>query len=611
MISDTDGIRVGLAQMNPTVGDLDGNLRKIKKGIREAKRLGVQLLAFPEMMICGYPPEDLLLKPRFLADCEAALEEAARAARGIAVIIGSPEPPAERGGRPYNTSCVLMRGAVAARYRKINLPNYGVFDEKRYFEPGGTAVVVNFGVATIGLSICEDVWVDDGPSALQVRHGRVRIIVNISASPYHRRKGPEREKLMLRRARENRCHLCYVNLVGGQDELIFDGGSVIASPGGRTIARGTPFREDLIVADIPLAPAKQRPVPKRSRPIFTGTPAEICRGLELIDLPPLPARRPLPRLPRRRTSHLKPDAEVYEALVLGTRDYVEKNGFKGVILGISGGIDSAIAAAIAVDALGAGRVKGVTMPSAYTSNATLRDSRLLAGRLGIRLYEFPIAGILDAYLESLRGSSVRVGMDVTEENLQARIRGNLLMALSNKYGWLVLATGNKSEVAVGYCTLYGDMAGGFSILKDVPKTLVYTLSRYRNRTAGREIIPRSIIRRTPSAELRPDQTDQDTLPQYPVLDRIIELYVENDMAFDEIVAAGIDPVTARRTIQMIDTNEYKRRQGAPGIKITPKAFGRDRRLPITNRYPGAGKDPGAERKPKAGKTPGAGRDRNA
>ncbi len=605
MQSDRNSIRIGLAQMNPTVGDLEGNLRAIRATVARAKRLGVQLLAFPEMMICGYPPEDLLLKPRFLADCEAVLEKAASSARGIALIVGSPEPPARRGGRPFNTSCVLLRGKVAARYRKINLPNYGVFDEKRYFEPGKTAIVVNFGLAAVGLSICEDVWVDDGPSALQVRHGRARIIVNISASPYHRRKGPEREKLMRRRARENRCHLCYVNLVGGQDELVFDGGSVIASPDGRTIARGTPFGEDLIVADVPLTVGTGRRVKPRRTSMYTGSPAEICRGLEVVYFPPLPARGPRPPLKRRRVSHLKPDVEVYEALVLGTRDYVEKNGFKGVILGISGGIDSALAASIAVDALGAGRVKGVTMPSGYTSFATLRDSRLLADRLGIRLYEFPIHDILDAYRATLQEASVRVGMDVTEENLQARIRGNLLMALSNKYGWLVLATGNKSEVAVGYCTLYGDMAGGFSILKHVPKTLVYTLSRYRNRIAKKEIIPRSIIRRIPSAELRPDQTDQDTLPPYPLLDRIIELYVEHDMAFDEIVAAGIDRETARRSIRMIDTNEYKRRQGAPGIKITPKAFGRDRRLPITNRYRGAGKNR------MEGKNRGAGKDRGA
>jgi NAD+ synthase (glutamine-hydrolysing) len=610
MKSNTKSIRVGLAQMNPTVGDLDGNLRKIRATVTAAKRLGVQLLAFPEMMICGYPPEDLLLKPRFLADCETALEAAARSARGIAVVVGSPEPPERRGGRPFNTSCVLLGGRVAARYRKINLPNYGVFDEKRHFEAGDRAVVVNFGGAAIGLSICEDVWVDDGPSALQVHRGGARIIVNISASPYHRRRGLEREKLMQRRARENSCYLCYVNLVGGQDELVFDGGSVIATPGGRTIARGTPFGEDLIVADIPLgdgsspggaepgggtrgAAGQDRAGRKGGGPAVTGTPDETGGTLELVDLPPLPARGPRPAVRRRSASHLKPDAEVYEALVLGTRDYVEKNGFRGVILGISGGIDSALAAAIAVDAIGTGRVTGVTMPSRYTSSVTLRDSRLLAEGLGIRLYELPIAGILDGYLAALREASVRVGMDVTEENLQARIRGNLLMALSNRYGWLVLATGNKSEVAVGYCTLYGDMAGGFSILKDVPKTLVYTLSRYRNRIAKKAIIPRSIIRRTPSAELRPDQTDQDTLPPYPVLDRIIELYVERDMAFGEIAASGIDPGTARRTIRMIDSNEYKRRQGAPGLKITPKAFGRDRRLPITNRYRGAGKDRGA------------------
>jgi NAD+ synthase (glutamine-hydrolysing) len=580
MKSEKNLIRVGLAQMNPTVGNLAGNVQKIRKTIAEAKRLGVQLLAFPELMICGYPPEDLLLKPRFLTDCEAALQDAARTARGVAVVVGAPEPAPARGGRPFNSACVLMRGKVLTRYRKINLPNYGVFDEKRYFEAGDRAAVVDFNGVPIGLSICEDVWVDDGPSTLQVQSGGARIIVNISASPYHRRKGPERERLMQHRARENRCHLCYVNLVGGQDELVFDGSSVIASPEGRTIARGRPFHEDLIVTDITI-PAAQ----KRIRPGSPRTQSSSCT-LEVIAGPALPAPRERTPLKRRRVSHPKADAEVYEALVLGTRDYVEKNGFRGVVLGISGGIDSALSAVIAVDALGAKRVVGVTMPSGYTSSATLRDSRLVAGRLGIRLLEFPIQHILETYLDVLREASVRVAMDVTEENLQARIRGNILMALSNKFGWLVLATGNKSEVAVGYCTLYGDMAGGFSVLKDVPKTLVYTLSRYRKRTAKHDIIPTSIIRRRPSAELRPGQCDQDTLPPYPVLDRIIEMYVENDMAFDEIIARGIDRKTVRRTIRMIDSNEYKRRQGPPGIKITPKAFGRDRRLPITNRYRG-------------------------
>ncbi len=580
MKSRHDTVRIGLAQMNPTVGDLEGNARKIRRNISEAKKLGVQIVAFPELMLCGYPPEDLLLKPRFLADCETTLEKLSQAVRGIAVLVGTPEPPSTDGGSPHNTCCVLSHGKIAARYRKIHLPNYGVFDEKRYFQAGKKALVVQFDNVPIGISICEDIWVDDGPIVDEVRYGGAGIVFNISASPYHRKKGPEREKLMTHRAAENACYVCYVNLVGGQDELVFDGTSVIAAPDGRTVARGRPFDEDLIIADIPVKRAEGNIVR------HVGKPRRPRYPLETVTLQALPATTAKPAVKRRRTSHLKPDTEVYQALVLGTHDYVYKNGFKRVVLGLSGGIDSALTAAIAVDALARERVIGVTMPSGYTSRATLRDAYKLAENLGIRLLELPIGEIFQSYLESLKGVFARKKMDVTEENIQARIRGNLLMALSNKFGWLVLTTGNKSEIAVGYCTLYGDMAGGFAVLKDVPKTLVYSLSRYRNRISRREIIPRSTIRRKPSAELRPGQHDQETLPPYPLLDKIIESYVERDMAFDEIVSTGLEPSIVRKAIRMVDFNEYKRRQGPPGIKITPKAFGRDRRLPITNRYRG-------------------------
>jgi NAD+ synthase (glutamine-hydrolysing) len=579
-------IRIGLAQMNPAVGDLAGNAEKIVRTIALAKRHGVQILAFPELMLCGYPPEDLLLKPRFLHDCEASLRRVARAARGIAVLVGAPEPAGPAGNNPYNTCAVLYRGRVAARYRKIHLPNYGVFDEKRYFEQGAEALVVRFGAIPIGINICEDIWADDGPAAIQAGPGGARIIFNISASPYHRRKGPEREHLMRRRARENHCCLAYVNLVGGQDELVFDGSSVIADPAGKTIARGKPFEEDLIVADIDIGravPSGRRSSSRSGRPHAPDTGAPLVT----TDLEPLPVPRSRPPVRKRTAQHLKPAEEIYRALVLGTRDYVEKNLFGGVVLGLSGGIDSALTAAIAVDALGAGRVVGLTMPSPYTTAETLADSRRLARNLHIRLFEIPIDGIFRSYLDALAETFSRKKQDVTEENVQARIRGNLLMALSNKFGWLVLATGNKSEIAVGYCTLYGDMAGGFAVLKDVPKTLVYTLSRYRNSAQGKILIPRSTIARIPTAELKPDQCDQDTLPPYPLLDRIIELYVERDMAAADIIAQGLDAATVKRTIRMIDTNEYKRRQGPSGIKITPKAFGRDRRLPITNRYRGA------------------------
>ena len=559
--------------MNPSVGDLPGNLDRIRDATLEAKRKGVQILAFPELMLCGYPPEDLLLKPRFLQDCEAALGEAASLARGIILLAGAPEPPRAPGRNPYNTCAILYRGRIAARYRKMHLPNYGVFDERRYFEPGAEALVARFGSLTIGVNICEDIWAEDGPTPLQVSEGGAGIVFNISASPYHRRKGPERERLMRRRARRNGCYIAYVNLIGGQDELVFDGSSVIAGPDGRTIARGNPFEEHLIVAD--LDPSKAKGGRGAS-----GTAAKPAAA----DLGALPKPRNRPTLGRKRADHLKPTEEIYRALVLGTRDYVEKNGFDGVVLGLSGGIDSALAAVIAADALGPGRVAGLTMPSPYTSRETLLDSRRLARNLGIELFEIPIEGVFDSYLDTLSEVFAGRRRDVTEENIQARIRGNLLMALSNKFGWLVLATGNKSEIAVGYCTLYGDMAGGFAVLKDVPKTLVYTLSRHRNRVEGRALIPRSTIAREPTAELKPGQLDRDALPPYRTLDRIIELYVERNLSAREIVRRGLDRKTVERVIRMIDLNEYKRRQGPPGIKITPKAFGRDRRLPITNRY---------------------------
>ena len=576
-------IRIALAQVNPTVGDLAGNARAVRRMTAEAKRRGAQIVAFPELVLSGYPPEDLLLKPRFLEDCRSALRSVAREAKGIVMLVGVPEPPAHPGDRPYNACRVLSGGKVAATYRKINLPNYGVFDEKRYFEPGENALVVNFGDVPVGISICEDVWVDDGPTAAQVVLGGARIIINISASPYHRRKGREREKLMQRRARENGCWLCYLNLVGGQDELVFDGCSVIAAPDGTTIARGKAFEEDLLVADID--PSGARPAAARLPSPFTGAHKRV----EIVDLAPLPpVRRESPIRPRR-AKHLEPVEEVYRALVLGTRDYVDKNGFSKVVLGMSGGVDSALVAAIAVDALGASRVAGVTMPSRYTSAATLRDARTVCRNLGVDLLELPIGAVYESYLTLMRPAFRGRRADVTEENVQARIRGNLLMALSNKFGWLVLTTGNKSELAVGYCTLYGDMAGGFAVIKDVPKTLVYPLCRYRNARSPRSVIPNSILLRRPTAELRAGQFDQDALPPYPVLDRIIELYVERDMGFDDIVARGLDVALVRRTIRMIDASEYKRRQGAPGIKITPKAFGRDRRLPITNRYRGTGR----------------------
>ncbi len=574
-------VRIALAQVNPTVGDLAGNAALARRLTAEAKRLGCGLVAFPELMLCGYPPEDLLLKPRFLEDCERTLRRLARETSGIAVLIGAPAPAEIPGGRPYNACRLLVDGRIAATYRKINLPNYGVFDEQRYFEQGRLALVARFGRVPVAVNICEDIWVEDGPAEAQTELGGARIVVNISASPYHRGKGRERERLMRRRARENGCWLCYLNLVGGQDELVFDGCSVVADPAGRTIARGKQFEEDLLVVDIDpgSAPARRRrPARRAARHI-----------VEIVDLPALRSARGA-RARRRVEPHPQPIEEVYRALVLGTRDYVEKNGFSGVVLGMSGGVDSALVGAIAADALGEDRVVAVTMPSPFTSPETLRDARAVCRNLRLRMIEAPIHAVYESFIDTMRPAFSGKRPDVTEENIQARVRGNILMALSNKFGWLVLTTGNKSELATGYCTLYGDMAGGFAVIKDVPKTLVYPLCRYRNARARRRVIPSSVLRRRPTAELRAGQCDEDTLPPYPVLDRIIELYVERDRSFDEIVASGLDRAVVRRTLGMIDGSEYKRRQGAPGIKITPKAFGRDRRLPITNRYRGAGHD---------------------
>ncbi|MBN2071098.1 MAG: NAD+ synthase [Candidatus Krumholzibacteriota bacterium] len=573
-------VRIGLAQVNPTVGDLGGNAGIARRIIADAKRSGVQILAFPELFLCGYPAEDLLLKPGFIIDCEKELRKLARHATGIAVIAGAPRRSEDPGSTLRNTASILCDGKIAARYDKINLPNYGVFDEKRYFAPGERPFIASFGDTRVGISICEDIWVDDGPITAQCSNGGAEIIINISASPYHRRKGPDREKLMQRRARENNTWLCYLNLVGAQDELVFDGNSLVIDPGGSTIARGAVFREDLIIADIDLT-AKGEKEGKTSSATAPGLP------VGLIDTAFLPALSPHEkrRLPsRQKTAHPGPNKEIYEALVLGTRDYVDKNGFSGVIIGLSGGIDSALTATIAVDALGPERVIGVTMPSEYTSSSTLKDAHHLAENLDINIKEIPVGKLYDAYRDLLADIIPRGPVGITEENLQARIRGNILMALSNRFGHLVLTTGNKSEIAVGYCTLYGDMAGGFAVLKDVPKTLVFSLSRYRNRRAGVALIPASTIRRRPSAELRPGQLDEDSLPPYPTLDRIIELYVEKDFSLSGIISDGIAPGIAEKTVRMIDLSEYKRRQGPPGIKITPKAFGRDRRLPITNRY---------------------------
>ena len=561
--------RIALAQANPTVGDLEGNRDLMREYVRRARALGADLVSFPEMCLTGYPPEDLLLRPHFIADSKAMLKNLAACADGITVVAGGVY---SRGNSIYNAAAVLHRKKVAGIYYKQILPNYGVFDEKRYFQPGDENVIWKLGEAAIGISISEDIRHEEGPHAAQARSG-ARIILNISASPYHAGKHLLRHKMLRARARGAGAYVCYANIVGGQDELIFDGGSMIVSPGGKLLAAGRQFEEDLVVADLDLRAACKAALPGKHK-----------ESLAVRELHPYPQEADRPEIPQHVTPGLGRWEEVYRALALGLRDYVAKNGFQKVVIGLSGGIDSTLTAAIAADTLGSGNVVGVTMPSPYTSAATLSDSKLAAQRLGIRLIELPIDRIFQSYIDGLAGVFGGLPSDTTEENIQARIRGSLLMALSNKFGWLVLATGNKSETSTGYCTLYGDMAGGFSLLKDVPKTWVYELAKHRNREARSDFIPQSIIDRAPSAELKPGQKDTDTLPPYDVLDPILDAYIEKDKSRAQIVKMGFDPEVVDRVAEMVDKNEYKRRQAPPGLKITPKAFGRGRRMPIVNKY---------------------------
>ena len=567
-------MRIALAQLNPTVGDLRGNAGLIVTRAREAAAAGAVLVAFPELAISGYPPEDLVLKDYFLADCREALLHVAAACRDVIAVVGV---PLHENGAVYNAAAILADGAVAGWYRKIRLPNYAVFDEKRYFAPGDRAVVLEMGGVRVGVTVCEDIWEAGGPAEAAATSGGAGIVLNLSMSPYHQGKGQEREAMLAERARDAQAWVCYVNGVGGQDELVFDGRSLVFGPRGELKARAAQFEEELLIVDVD-APLRE-PRAGSSWPVdVVSVGADASPSTTSSSSPPTSARLWEP---------LCAEGEVYGALRLGVRDYTMKNGFQQVVLGISGGIDSALTACVAADALGAGKVNTVSMPSRYSSDGTKGDARETAERLGVHYYEIAIEPIFDSYLDSLAPYLDAGRPGVTEQNIQARIRGNLLMALSNRFGWLVLTTGNKSETAVGYATLYGDMAGGFAVLKDVPKTLVYRLATYRNSLGpGDGPIPESTITRAPSAELAPDQTDQDTLPPYDVLDRIIEGYVLKDDSAEEITALGIDGAVVRRVLAMIDGNEYKRRQGAPGVRISPKGFGKDRRLPITNRYRG-------------------------
>jgi NAD+ synthase (glutamine-hydrolysing) len=570
----TKTLRIALAQVDPTVGDLERNGELIAARIEEAKGLGAQLIVFPEMVLSGYPAEDLWLRRGFLDRVGERLHELAAFAGGICALVGFPE----RDVAIHNSLAVLADGEVAGVYRKLLLPNYGVFDERRYFEPGTAPALIEIGGVRVGLTICEDIWFPGAPASSEALAG-ASLIVNASASPYHRGKGSEREEMVVQRATETGTAFALCNLVGGQDELVFDGHSLVVSEAGELSARAAQFEEELLVCDIDLA------VEPRADGDDPGLDALPGGGLVPV-IARIDSTAPGAAAEARVAELLEPADEVYAALELGLRDYVAKNGFERVLIALSGGIDSALVALIAVDALGAERVTCVSMPSPHSSEGTRDDAREIAANLGVELLELPIEAPMRAYDEILDRHRDDEGVDLAAENIQARIRGNLVMALSNRSGWLVLTTGNKSETSVGYATLYGDMAGGFAVIKDVPKTLVYELVRERNEREGRELVPSSALERPPSAELRPDQLDEDSLPPYEDLDRIIELYVEEDRSREEIVEAGIGAETVDEVIAMIDRSEYKRRQAPPGVKITPKAFGRDRRLPITNRYRG-------------------------
>ena len=569
-------MRVALAQIDPVVGDVAGNAALIEGRLAEARAAGAQLALFPELSLIGYPPEDLLLREHVLRDVREALERIAHGTRGLVAVVGFPE----RGEDVFNSAAVLADGQVRGIYRKNRLPNYGVFDEHRYFQRGRRGALIEVDGVAVGLTICEDIWVPGPPESDEALAG-AKLIVNISASPYQVGKGVEREQMIAQRAKDNLVAVAFCGQVGGQDELVFDGHSFVVDHTGRLIARAPQFQEALLLCtvDVEAIGAARLRDTRHRLPAHETRPQLDDLGSFATEVPAHAADAPAGEL----APLLDADEEVYAALVLGTRDYVEKNGFRHVVLGLSGGVDSALVACVAVDALGPERVTCVTMPSQFTSEGTFGDAHRIAERLGVELLELPIGSVMDAYQRMLGPVFEGRPPDVTEENLQARIRGNYLMALSNKFGWLVLTTGNKSEMSVGYSTLYGDSAGGFAVIKDVPKLLVYRLTRLRNARPDAPV-PETVLTRAPSAELRPGQSDQDSLPPYEVLDPILEGYVEEDLGRDQLVARGFDRATVERVIRLVDLAEYKRRQQPPGIKITTKAFGRDRRMPITNGY---------------------------
>ena len=545
-------LRVGLAQINPTVGALRENAAKIVDYYQQAVAAGCDVVAFPELSITGYPPEDLVLKKGFVAENRQVLNAIVESVGETFAVIGFVDQ-AKDSAEIFNAAAICQNQKIIGVYRKHLLPNYNVFDEQRYFSPGAHNSLYTINGASVGVTICEDIWDANGPVAAQASLGAV-LNLNINGSPFHAGKIGSRREMLSSRARDAECVIAYVNQVGGQDELVFDGGSMVLAADGTIVASAAQFVEELLVCDLKLPKSKSMPAPQQIR-------GQIAEPLDK-------------------------DAQIFAALVVGTRDYVHKNGFKDVVLGLSGGIDSALVAAVATQALGSAHVHGVAMPSRYSSAGSLTDAELLAKNLGIDLRVISIEPAFGAYLDSLESSFVGHNPDLTEENLQSRVRGTTLMALSNKFGWMVLTTGNKSEVAVGYFTLYGDAVGGYAVIKDLFKTKVYEICAYFNKESGRDLIPQSIIKKAPSAELRPDQRDDQSLPPYDVLDPILEMYVENDMTAQQIIELGHDPALVKRIARLVDMNEYKRRQGAPGVRISTKAFGKDRRLPITNKYSG-------------------------
>ena len=568
-------IRISMAQINPTVGDLAGNRDRIIASIGRARKQAADIVVFTELAVTGYPPEDLLLKPQFVRDNLRTLKEITRATRGITAIVGF----VDNNKHIYDAAAVMSNRRLVHVYHKMLLPNYGVFDEYRYFKPGKRFPIITVKGVNIGVNVCEDIWYADGPARTQALAG-AEVIITINASPYHKGKGRERQQMLAARAKENNVHVVYTNTVGGQDELVFDGHSMILDPKGKLIAAGKQFEEDLITQDIKLPGPARRGADVTSELILD----EHRDFIDSIVLSDKPAARKKSLAPAQVVKPYPLFEEVYRALVLGTRDYVQKTGFKSVVIGLSGGIDSSLVAAVAVAAIGKENVHGVFMPSMYSSDESCDDATELARNLGIKIFSIPIHQPFDAYLNTLRAAFAHAKQDVTEENLQARTRGNILMALSNKFGWLVLTTGNKSEMSTGYATLYGDMAGGFAVIKDVPKTMVYDVCKCINRLAGKMLIPKRVLVKAPTAELRPNQKDSDSLPIYEVLDPILKAYVEDDKEFGEMLKMGFDRKTVERVIRLVDSSEYKRRQAPPGVKITPRSLGKDRRFPITNRY---------------------------